>query len=101
MSKFAEVVNLAVEHHGDSARLVKCGLAPAGQVDHREAAAAQSQPRLYENRVVIRPAMRLRQIHAAQQVAVWNAPAGRVERSSNPAHDRRSPPGWPPRRLEG
>ena len=82
------VVDLAVEDDDDRAVLVVERLLAGREVDDRQAAMTEPDARLEVHALAVRPAVRLRVVHALQQRAVEVAAAAGVEQSGDAAHVR-------------
>ena len=84
--EFLIVVDLAVEHDGDSLVLVVERLVAAAEVDDRQAAMPEPDPGFEVEPVVVGTAMRDRVVHRDEEAARDVAARARVEDAADSAH---------------
>ena len=84
------VVDFAVEDDSDAAVFVKKGLLTGGDINHRQAAVAESDTRLQMNTGLIRSTMGLNVVDAINQGRCKGLLAARVKKAGNSAHGSKS-----------
>ncbi len=85
LTKLAEVVNFAIEHHPDRLVLIGDRLAAARQIDDRKPLKSQSNRRMVISAFVVRPAVTHR-VRREFQLLLGRNLAALAEKSNDPAH---------------
>ncbi len=85
-NQFLEVVDLAIENHGNRAIFIEQRLLTRRQIDDRQTAMTETETGLDVLATFIRTAMELALIHALDQLCRHIAPAAHVEYSYDSTH---------------
>jgi hypothetical protein len=67
LSKFGEVVDLTVEHHGDRSVFIKERLMAIREINNRQTAMCQADPGFYMESILIGSPVKLDPVHPGEQ----------------------------------